>query len=213
MGAILSKWFDENLVYFHIMRCDITTQNGVRPNNIAARVSTVIQQYAKNNFMNKVHFERVIHITDTDGAFIPIERIVEDGSSISPYYSTTEIRCNNRQTLIERNMQKQANLNKLSSLKKIWGNIPYQIYYMSCNLDHVLHNKLNTSNDEKEKDSLTFARRYKDDMEGFLRFISRSPFSVCVEYLQSWDHIKQDKRSLERYTNLGLCFKPIESEA
>lgn len=40
----------------------------------------------------------------------------------------------------------------------------------------------------------------------FIKFISESAFSQCTDYKESWNYIKQDKHSLERNSNLGLCF-------
>lgn len=77
---------------------------------------------------------------------------------------------------------------------------------MSCNLDHVLHNKQNSSDEEKENDSYQFVKMYKDDLPEFLKFICESDFSVKSEYRESWEFIKQGKNSLNRYTNLRLCF-------
>ena len=84
---------------------------------------------------------------------------------------------------------------------------------MSCNLDHVLYNKQNSSDEEKENDSYAFAKRYKNDVPGFLKFISESSFSVGEDYLSSWKYIQQENHSLERHTNLGLCFILAESDA
>lgn len=44
------------------------------------------------------------------------------------------------------------------------------------------------------------------DIDAFVRFIRESIFSQCTDYKDSWDYIKQDKHSLERNSNLGLCF-------
>lgn len=71
---------------------------------------------------------------------------------------------------------------------------------------NILYDKLNSSDEEKENDSYSFACKYKSDTEGFVKFISESDFSVGGDYLSSWKYIKEDKRSLERHTNLGLCF-------
>lgn len=35
---------------------------------------------------------------------------------------------------------------------------------MSCNLDHVLYGKLNSTDDMKKKDSQNFAKKYRDDI-------------------------------------------------
>jgi len=86
-------------------------------------------------------------------------------------------------------------------------NIPYQVYYLSCNLDHALYGKLNSSDAEKEDDAHKFSKKYNDDIAGFIDFISESGFSKCGDYLESWRFIKESKHSLERYTNLGICIK------
>ena len=78
---------------------------------------------------------------------------------------------------------------------------------MSCNLDHVLHNKLNSTDEEKEADAHAFAKAYHDDTCAFVKFICESDFSVKGEYLDTWQFIKEEKHSLERYTNFGICLK------
>ena len=83
---------------------------------------------------------------------------------------------------------------------------------MSANLDHVLYNKLNSSDKDKENDAFLFAKRYKDHLDEFLQFIADSDFSVVGDFKESWEFIKEGKHSLERHTNLGICFKKIREE-
>lgn len=111
--------------------------------------------------------------------------------------------------MVLRNNHKKRKLDRISTLKNVWGSIPYQAYYMSCNLDHVLYGKLNSTDEEKENDAYAFAKRYKNDIDGFLTFISDSEFSRMDGYKESWEFIKKDLHSLERHTNLGLCFAEI----
>lgn len=89
--------------------------------------------------------------------------------------------------------------------KNVWG-IPYNVYYMSCNLDHVLHDKLNSTDAEKEQDAYDFAKHYEDDLPGFLDFISNSDFSVQGYYVDTWKYIKVNLHSLERHTKQGQGF-------
>ena len=204
LGVILSKLFNSNTVYVHIMRCDITTANGSTPSNIINKVCDEIKQYAKDNHFTKTHFQEIIHLVDTDGAYISNELVIEDDTLQDHMYSPDKIRTPNKQGIEQRNAQKSANLNKLASKNEIWG-LPYQIYYMSCNLDHVLYNKMNSTKEEKEIDSFNFAKQYKTDMDSFLSYICNSDFSVLNDYKQSWDYIKVDSNSLKRHTNLGIC--------
>jgi hypothetical protein len=69
----------------------------------------------------------------------------------------------------------------------------------------VLHNKRNSTDEEKETDAYAFAKKYKNDVDGFVNFICDSYFSVNGDYKESWAHIEDGMNSIERYTNLGIC--------
>lgn len=158
-------------------------------------------------------FSQIIHITDMDGAFVPDDAVVQDAAAVKPIYSATEIRTQRKSGIENRNQRKSDCLNRLFATSRIWG-VPYQIYYMSCNLDHALYGKLNSTDDEKEADAFAFAKKYRNDIQGFMKFISESDFSVAGSYPQSWQFIRQGLHSLERHTNFGLCFQEeaVDSE-
>lgn len=78
---------------------------------------------------------------------------------------------------------------------------------MSCDLDHALYNKRGSDDLTKERDAHAFAKKYMDDIPGFVKIIAESDFSVCEGYKESWNYIKQGEKSLQRHTNLGLFFK------
>lgn len=209
LGVILNRIYDRNKVHIEIVHGDITSDLNYNPNNIVGGLGNIVKKYAETTPLSKTDFQEVIHLVDMDGAFIPDSAIVENSRETDPYYSLTAIQTSNPKNLSQRNKHKKSNLNCISKLKKVWGTIPYHVYYMSCNLDHVLYGKLNSSNDNKESDSLAFAKRYKDDIDGFLTFISDSEFSRMEGYKESWEFIKKDLHSLERHTNLCLCFTEI----
>lgn len=204
LGVLLGKVFDKNLVYVHVTHCDVTTEWGVSSDNVLSKIGSIVKGYADSTHLKKVHFQRVIHILDTDGAYVPDKAVAEDGNAEKNIYSLTKIQTKNVNGILERNKRKSACLDRLSIANAVWGDVPYQAYYMSCNLDHVLYDKLNLSDEEKEKNSLAFAKRYRENIDGFIRYISDSSFSVPGEYRETWNFIKQDLHSLERHTNLGL---------
>ncbi len=210
LGVILSRIYGNDTVYVHIMHCDITSRSDVNPSNAAAKVAAEVAGYAKANHFDKakkLFFREIIHIVDTDGTYIPDENVIFDRSvGHKPVYSETCIRTRNKQGIENRNMNKSANLDKLASCDTVWG-LPYRVFYMSCNLDHVLYGKLNSSNREKEANSFNFAKRYRDRIPEFLNFICHSDFSVMSGYDESWEYIRRGLHSLERHTNLGLCFR------
>ena len=202
-----SKFFDSNTVHMKIMYGDITSKRGINQSNIKARLGNEIKVYAENNHFKAADVQQIIHLVDMDGAFVDDSVIIEDETKDKFLYTLESVIVQNRQVAIERNEHKRENLNTLSSRTSVmWNNIPYKIYYMSCNLDHVLHDKPNATDEEKKANSLAFTEMYYDDINAFIKFISESTFSQCTDYKESWDYIKQDKHSLERNSNLGLCF-------
>lgn len=204
LGVMLNQIFDKDAVHIHIMHGDITTKRGVRPDNILVRIGNVIREYAKSQHYKSRDFKQIIHITDTDGTFIPDEKVIDDINNEEVVYESDGIHTMNKQGIINRNKQKKANLIKLKSIEQVW-NIPYRIYYMSCNLDHVLYNKRNSSDEEKEENAYSFARKYKNDVDGFIDYISNSDFSTDCIYEESWNYIEEGMNSLERNTNLNIC--------
>jgi hypothetical protein len=205
LSLALTKFYDKQTVYVHVMHQDITTQQGVTPTNIVTKIADAAKQYAKTFSLKNTDFQAIIHLVDTDGAYIPDDAIVEDPAALDPVYSTTEIRTKNKAGIAFRNACKRSNMDRLVATNSVWS-IPYKVYYMSCNLDHVLYNKLNSTDEEKETDAHAFAKQYKDDLPGFLAFVSGSEFSVVNGYKESWSYIRDSVNSLERHTNFGLSF-------
>ena len=209
LGSVLSKIYDTNYVYLHVMHRDITTEKGVNASNIVAALGNTVRAYAKDNHFKFADFQEIIHIVDMDGAYISDEYVIMDDTRKNPLYDLTEIRSANPKGIILRNKQKRENLDRICGLHKIW-NLPYHVYFMSCNLDHVLYDKQNSTNTEKENDSYAFALKYKNNPFSFISFIANSEFSLTMDYELSWDFIKQHLHSLERHTNFGLCFKDVK---
>lgn len=212
LGILLNRIFDRQKVIVHVQHSDITSDTAVNASNVVRKVTQIVKDYANSNSLKRQDFQEIIHITDTDGAFISPDAVIADNTVARLTYSPTEIRTKNKSNIEDRNRRKSENINRLVSQSSMWTDIPYRIFYMSCNLDHVLHNKLNSSDDEKEDNAHRFAARYRNDIPGFIRFIAGSDFAVCGEYRETWDFITRELHSLERHTNLGLCFPEITSE-
>lgn len=204
LGVLLEQMYDKNSVHIQITHGDVTTKKGVGSSTILAKLGGIVKTYMSSNHLAKTHFQEIVHIVDTDGAYIPDDAVVQDETAKRPIYSLEEIRTADVTGIINRNMTKRGCVDRISSTPMLCA-IPYQAYFMSCNLDHVLYDKLNSTDDEKERDSLSFAKKYGSNIPDFVKFISESSFSVGGGYLESWAFIKKDKHSLERHTNLGIC--------
>ena len=204
LGMALSQVYDKDFIYVHIMHGDITARRGVSSKNIVAKLGNEVTAYAKSQHYKASDFKQIIHIVDTDGAYIPDDNIMEKENYLDIRYENDGIYTNNKASVMTRNQQKRDNLYRLRSCGIIWT-IPYSLYYMSCNLDHVLYDKKNSTDKDKENDAYVFAKKYKGKVESFKEFICKSPFSVTGDYKGSWDYIEKDLNSVNRYTNLCIC--------
>ena len=211
LALALSEIFNPDHIMVEVLHYDITADYFSESANIVNRVNDVIKGYLNNNkYIKKKDIKQIIHIIDTDGAFVSDEYIIEDKTASSVQYGTARITTNNKSNIEIRNRRKSQNMIRLMSTHTI-SQIPYAAYYMSCNLDHVLYNKLNSTDDMKENDAYAFAKKYKDDPDGFRAFICESAFSVQGSHKESWEFIQKERHSLERYTNLGISF-PIKQK-
>lgn len=206
IGVALNQFFDKDTVHIHIMHGDITTRKGINSKNIIAKLGNDVTAFAKSRHYNASDFKQIIHIIDTDGAYIPDEKIVEETGCERVFYEADGIHTADVKGIIARNSQKRDNLFRLKSSGRIW-NIPYRVYYMSCNLDHVLHNKRNSTDEEKENNSYAFAKKYRNDIDGFVKFICCSEFSINGNYKESWDYIERNMNSVNRYSNFSICIQ------
>ena len=85
LGIMLNQIYDKDSVHVHIMHGDITTRKGVRSDNIVAKIGDEVRAYAKSQHYSSKDFKQIIHIVDTDGAYIPDEKIISapEADSIS----------------------------------------------------------------------------------------------------------------------------------
>jgi hypothetical protein len=188
-----------------IMHGDITSDRNVTNRNIIRKLHEEIKAFCNKNFLTKGNILRIVHIIDTDGAFIPDELIQEEPGCSQIIYSEDNIRCSSKENLIRRNHIKQQNVQKLLDTHNI-GRLPYSVYYMSSNLEHVLHNSINLTDEEKEELSYEFAEICAEKPEYFIQLMTSQTVFIDGSYRESWDFIKSGKHSLERHSNLALCF-------
>lgn len=202
------SFFNPNDVRVKVVHGDITADIVSNPSNIVSSIGNLVKRCASKYGLKRPDFLRIIHITDTDGAYISDANVIEDENhSDCPEYNETNIVASPKSKIRERNARKRSNLNKLSSIPAVWGNIPYSIYFMSCNIDHVLYGVQNSDDAAKRQNAFLFARKYKDDLDGFVKYISDPDISVAGDYKATWEYIRQGLNSLHRHTNLNLCFQ------
>jgi hypothetical protein len=207
LSLLLSRLVSNSLTKFYIVSGDITSRDSSDNQNILSEVHSLVKNFLEENnpLFKKSDIERIVHLIDTDGAFVDCEH-VKHKNGYGVVYSDDCILTKDVESIIDRNDRKSLILNKLSSTPEI-NDIPYSVYYFSTNLDHVLYGKQNLDRHLKTELADKFTDRFDGHEKEFVDFICDSDFAVDGNYPETWHFIKSDLHSLNRYTNLGLYFK------
>ena len=203
---------------------DITSSNGVNPENIEGLIGKLFIDpfLEKNAFIYPKEISEVIQIVDLDGAFISDEMVVQlnaDETEERIRYSEDKIETVDVATIRERNARKSANLKRLVSMSEIvirpkngrnTKTVKYSVYYFSCNMDHVIHDKLNLTAQEKVRLADDFLVASSGTCETLKETLcSDSVACSNMTYQESWDFIMEGKESLKRHTNLNLLIEKL----
>jgi len=211
-ALVLSKIIEKDkIVKFKIINGDITTKNGVNAGNIHKKITDYIKEFIDGNVYKKSDILNIIHLVDTDGAYISDDLVLKkDVDNIE--YNTQNIYAKNIDNIKKRNKQKSQILSKLSSTNAVYVNLPYRIYFFSSNLEHVIHNKQSVCPEEKRKYSEQFEDKFVTNPANFIEFMSSLEFALNGEYKETWEFIKKDTNSLKRYTNFNLYLNTIKTK-
>ena len=205
--GLLKEFFNSFDVRIHILRCDITTRDNPLPSEILSKFKAPIDNFFSTSKLLKSDILRIVHFIDTDGAFVS-EDCVLSANQKKVSYTEDKILAPNPDGIICRNAIKSAVLRKLCSTNTIYKDIPYQIYFFSRNLEHVLHNCIeNLTDSQKARLSDEFDARFENKLNDFIKFITDETFAVSGDYKNTWRFIQQNTNSLKRYSNIHLLFQ------
>ena len=152
---------------------------------------------------------KIIHIIDTDGAFIPENAILEVDVGDIEYHEDV-IKCGKRSFIVGRNRTKANAIRKLLTVKSI-DNIPYEVFFVSCNMDHVLFNTRNPAANSKGSNARLFASHCKvpDDLK---ETVLHESIRFDGTFEESWEYIQRGNHSLNRRTNLNILLHDLADE-
>lgn len=207
LEPILSELVDDKRIHFEVLRYDLSTENvQMRSLNMKQRVTKVVKSFLENNHgIKKSYIEKVIFLTDTDGCYVDENSVYYSSTDQNFRYEDDGIYTDRPEDAIHRNRMKARNLDTINSTADVF-NLPIEVYYFSCNLDHVLHEERNLDQSLKEKYAFDFSDRYENREDEFIDFISTSSLCLAFNYRDSWMEIKNKNNSLLRYTNLMIFF-------
>ena len=211
-ALVLSKIIEKDkIVRFKVIHGDMTTKNGVNASNIYKKITDYIKEFLASDIYKKSDILNVIHLVDTDGAYINDEQILQkDIDSIE--YNTQNIYAKNINNIKSRNKQKSQILSKLAATDTVYANLSYAIYFFSSNLEHVIHNRQSVCSEDKRKYAEIFEDKFINSPVSFIEFMNSSEFALAGGYKDTWEFIKKDTNSLKRYTNFNLYLNTIKTK-
>lgn len=207
LESIFKKIYRRNKeIDFGFTNGDVTSDPTVTIANVENKIYEAVQSVIKDKKLRNTDVLQVVQIFDMDGAYIPNSAII-NGPTYAFDYSTTNISCTYPQRAIERNENKRKIIDYLLSQNKI-RTFPYEMYFMSCNLDHALYNEINLDKNLKQEYADEFYEKFIGKEYLFPEFLESDVVNNVPDKMgASWRYIKEGLHSLERHTNLHIYFK------
>lgn len=212
LALIYSRIVKEHDIRFDVLHTDITADENMTVKYIKDRIKREIDSYLKKNpFIKKNDILKVVQIIDTDGAFIPSESVKQSETGKTEYHETY-IEAKNKDRLVRRNISKRNIVYRLVRSDEVAG-FPYEIYYFSRNIEHVLHDVAeDLTDDEKEDLAFEIADRYSECPEEFLKLLYEAEFHVPGTYEETRKFIMENGNSLNRHCNMSVFFEKLGIE-
>lgn len=106
--------FNPDEVMIKVVHGDITADICSGSSNIVSSVGNLVKDWASIYGIKRHDFLQVIHLVDTDGAYIPDTNVIEDTNHNGrPEYGDTYIVAAPGSKIRERNQRKKSNLNSV----------------------------------------------------------------------------------------------------
>lgn len=204
---IFKKIYKRNKeIDFGFTNGDITSNPAITIANVENKIYETVQGVIRDKKLKNSDVIQIVQIFDMDGAYIQDSAIV-NGTTYAFEYSTTNISCTYPSRAIERNRGKREIMNYLLKQTMI-KSFPYEMYFMSCNLDHALYNEINLDKDLKQEYADEFYEKFVGKEYLFPEFLESYVVNEVPDNMTaSWKYIKEGLHSLERHTNLHIYFK------
>lgn len=200
LGLPLSKIISTETVQFAIMHGDCLNRGeGKALAAVQECIRSIMQKY---NYKRR-DFSEIVHIVDTDGAFIPDSSVFERAEPGTRYFDD-RIETGEIEGTLKRHSRRKSSAIELFNTKTVLK-IPYGIYFMSRNLEHVTYGIASeVSSKRKVAFAEEFADRYADDTYAFTELLFSDEVAAKGSFEASWKSIMTGTNSLKRKSNLNI---------
>lgn len=198
---------------------DILSAWNAKSENIKKKIGQVIKDYLTKYKLLARDLLTIVHVTDADGCFVETKYVVVDKDKTLGHLYTDEaiyvVDDKKKQDIEDRNELKSKHIRILATDQLFNVNrvaVPYQLYYFSTNIDHVLWDERNAKHEIKVEKAEQFLENLEESLEDFFKKISKINLSLPYEekYESSWSQLMNDVNSLQRNTNMPLLFEWVD---
>lgn len=207
LGNVLTSLLNSDTVRFAMTDGDITTNKDVNPGNVVNRVNAIVKNALQKYAFKPSDLSSIVHLIDTDGAFIPDAAVVENPDAPRIEYTEDTIQTPHLDSILKRNAQKKGLVGILRGKSEI-SKKPYRMFYFSRNMEHALHDESREqTSDEKMALAEQFDDSYADRPQDFVEYLRSGGFAAPGDYDGSWKFINEGTHSLERWSNFHVFFE------
>ena len=204
--SLMKSYFRPNPVIFHIYHGDILIKR-YRKGGPLSEIEAIVRFECERYGLARQDILQVVHIADTDGLFIPDTAVRMDYKAKRADYREDRIYTCNPESIKERNKRRRGNVRILIQTRRLEGNIPYTIFFLSRNIEHALYGIEGHVNDSRKTDlAYDFSDQFGYDWKSFINYIKNEGITIGNTYKESWELIQNDIESLKRHTNLLYLF-------
>lgn len=209
--------FEQYDIRFRVERGDLFGDLRNQNRAIKSIVGDVVKDFLEKYRLQEKDLLAIVQIMDTDGCFVSDEAIIIDENQKQyTTYAEDFITVNNEQQknlIIERNELKSRNAKAMWTTSELLRNkLPYQLYFFSRALEHVLFGEANPEGQRKLSKIDQFVEELDMPLQEYLK-----PYLMCSEvnssvdqYEETWNYIVQGNHSLQPATNVPLLFNFID---
>ena len=91
IGTIIKEYFEAEQVQFLVVHGDITVRDYVSTDKILTKINELVNKVKSIYGYKTADFLRIIHLTDSDGVFIPDEHVHKADVASIEYYEDRKL--------------------------------------------------------------------------------------------------------------------------
>lgn len=197
--------YDENII---VLKGDVFSDWDIK--NVKEHLEVKVNAFCASNGLSiEKDIECIIQVTDSDGCFIVDDKVIHDSSSAGFTYEDDGIHCMNRDSVIQRNHRKTSNVLGIYDCGNLCG-VPFRLYYMSCNIDHVFHGERNMVYTNKIGASKRLSYSIRRTPDKYRHLLNSTEIKLGTDYISSWKELMKGNESLNRHTNISYFLEELD---